>query len=113
MTLSFPAFAKVNLDLRILGVRPDGYHDLRTDLSVAGAARHADRVGRDRGRSRLTCDDPRLPTDRRNLVVEGGVAAVARGRLGRGEPRDVAMHLQKRIPAEAGWVAGAPMRRWR
>ncbi len=30
MTLSFPAFAKINLDLRILGVRPDGYHDLRT-----------------------------------------------------------------------------------
>ena len=24
------AHAKINLDLRILGVRPDGYHELRT-----------------------------------------------------------------------------------
>ena len=40
MTLSLPAFAKVNLDLRILGVRSDGYHDLRTifqSLALADA----------------------------------------------------------------------------
>jgi len=30
MTLRLPAFAKINLDLRVLGVRPDGYHELRT-----------------------------------------------------------------------------------
>ena len=29
-TLTLPSFAKINLDLRILGLRPDGYHDLRT-----------------------------------------------------------------------------------
>ncbi len=28
--LTLSAFAKINLDLRVLGVRPDGYHDLRT-----------------------------------------------------------------------------------
>ena len=29
-SVSLPSFAKINLDLRILGMRPDGYHDLRT-----------------------------------------------------------------------------------
>ncbi len=28
--LTLSAHAKINLDLRVLGMRPDGYHDLRT-----------------------------------------------------------------------------------
>ena len=28
--LTLPAFAKINLDLRVLGTRPDGFHELRT-----------------------------------------------------------------------------------
>ena len=30
LRLTVRAHAKVNLDLRVLGVRPDGYHELRT-----------------------------------------------------------------------------------
>lgn len=30
MQVTIPSFAKINLDLRVLGKRPDGYHDLRT-----------------------------------------------------------------------------------
>ena len=30
MTVSVPSFAKLNLDLRVLHKRPDGYHELRT-----------------------------------------------------------------------------------
>ena len=29
-SVRLPAFAKVNLDLRVIGKRPDGYHELRT-----------------------------------------------------------------------------------
>ncbi len=28
--VTVPSFAKLNLDLRVLGLRPDGYHELRT-----------------------------------------------------------------------------------
>jgi len=106
MTLSFPAFAKVNLDLRILGVRPDGYHDLRTVFqSLALADTVTIRSGR--GPLSLTCDDPQVPIDRRNLAWKAASLLWREARLGRGEPRDVAIHLQKRIPAEAGLGGGS------
>ena len=106
MTLSFPAFAKVNLDLRILGVRPDGYHDLRTVFQSLALADTVT-VRLDRGPLRLTCDDPQVPTDRRNLAWKAASLLWREARLGRGEPRDVAIHLQKRIPAEAGLGGGS------
>jgi 4-diphosphocytidyl-2-C-methyl-D-erythritol kinase len=106
MTLSFPAFAKVNLDLRILGVRPDGYHDLRTvfqSLALADVVTVQVR----RGPFELRCDDPAVPTDRRNLVWKAASLLWRTARLGRGEPRDVSVTLQKRIPAEAGLGGGS------
>jgi 4-diphosphocytidyl-2-C-methyl-D-erythritol kinase len=106
MILSFPAFAKVNLDLRVLGVRPDGYHDLRT---VFQSLALADTVTLKpaRGALRLTCDDPEVPTDRRNLAWKAASLLWRSARLGRGEPRDVAIDLQKRIPSAAGLGGGS------
>ena len=106
MTLSFPAFAKVNLDLRILGVRPDGYHDLRTVFQSLALADIVT-LRSSRGPLALTCDDPDVPTDRRNLAWKAASLLWREARLGRGEPRDVAIHLQKRIPAEAGLGGGS------
>ena len=106
MTLSLPAFAKVNLDLRVLGVRADGYHDLKTVFqSLALADRLT--VRRTRGRFALTCDAPAVPTDQRNLVWKAASLLWRTAGLGRGEPRDVSIHLEKRIPAEAGLGGGS------
>jgi len=106
MTLSLPAFAKVNLDLRILGVRPDGYHDLRT-IFQSLALSDVVTVQVRRGPFELRCDDPEVPTDRRNLVWKAASLLWRTARLGRGEPRDVSVTLQKRIPAEAGLGGGS------
>ena len=42
------ALAKINLDLRVLGKRPDGYHELRTifqTISLADTHRHRFHAG--------------------------------------------------------------------
>ena len=59
---TLPALAKINLDLRVIGKREDGYHELRTifqtisladsiELSFAAATAYVDRAGRSAGDS--------------------------------------------------------------
>jgi 4-diphosphocytidyl-2-C-methyl-D-erythritol kinase len=66
MTIQAPA--KVNLVLRILAKRPDGYHDIETLMVPVSLADSLDiEVGSGRGVD-LKCDDPSLPTGAQNLV---------------------------------------------
>ena len=105
-SVSLPSFAKINLDLRILGVRPDGYHDLRTafqSLSLFDTVT----VSARRGPLAVTCDEPDIPTDQRNLVWKAAslLHRVATGKSS--APRDIAIDLRKRVPSEAGLGGGS------
>ena len=106
MTLQLPAFAKINLDLRVIGVRPDGYHELRTVFQTLRLHDTLTFVQRP-GPLTLSCRTPGVPTDHRNLVWKAA-AGLWRERHGRRRaPEGVAMHLIKRIPAEAGLGGGS------
>jgi 4-diphosphocytidyl-2-C-methyl-D-erythritol kinase len=99
------AFAKINLSLRVLGARPDGYHELRTVFQSI-ALRDTLIIGRRRGAFRIECDDPRCPADSTNLIWRAAAAAwKASGR--RGAPRDIVVALKKRIPIAAGLGGGS------
>jgi 4-diphosphocytidyl-2-C-methyl-D-erythritol kinase len=100
-TITLPSFAKINLDLRILGLRPDGYHDLRT---VFQSLALADRVTvtRRKGPFLLACNRAEVPTDRRNLAWKAASLLWRTARLGTGEPAGIEITLDKRIPIEAG-----------
>jgi 4-diphosphocytidyl-2-C-methyl-D-erythritol kinase len=99
------AFAKINLSLRVLGVRPDGYHELRTVFQPL-ALHDTLIISRQRGALRIECDDPKCPTDSTNLVWRAASAAwKASGR--RGLPRDIVVALNKRIPIAAGLGGGS------
>jgi len=93
--------AKINLTLRVLGRRPDGFHDIETlivpltlsdRLTIEAAPDWA-----------FSCDDSTLPIDEGNLVVraarlffaETGVKPAAR------------IHLEKSIPHGAGLAGGS------
>lgn len=99
------AYAKINLSLRVLGVRPDGYHDLRTIFqSIALHDTLTVRVRR--GPFALQCDDPDCPADQTNLVWRAAEHAwAASGR--RGTLRDIEIRLAKRIPLQAGLGGGS------
>jgi 4-diphosphocytidyl-2-C-methyl-D-erythritol kinase len=104
-SLTVRACAKVNLTLRLLGVRADGYHDLRTTLQSV-ALHDTLTFRRVRGPFALSCDDPSCPSDMTNLVWRAAVA-VWRAAGHRGDPAGVSVSIVKRIPMQAGLGGGS------
>jgi 4-diphosphocytidyl-2-C-methyl-D-erythritol kinase len=99
------AHAKVNLDLRVLGMRQDGYHELRT---VFQTVELHDTIAcwAKRGPFTLACKAPGVPLDSTNLVWRA--AADLWQAMGRpGELRDTAVSITKAIPLQAGLGGGS------
>jgi len=95
--------AKINLGLAVLGRRADGYHDIATvfqtiDLEDRLSAITASELT-------LSCDDPSVPRDERNLVLRAALSLRDRVQGARG--RGAAFALEKRIPAGAGLGGGS------
>jgi 4-diphosphocytidyl-2-C-methyl-D-erythritol kinase len=103
--LTVRAHAKVNLDLRVLGVRADGYHELRTVFQTIEL--HDTLVCSEKpGPFTLKCRNPGVPLDASNLVWKAAAALwTALGRAG--EIRDAVVQIDKRIPVEAGLGGGS------
>lgn len=99
-TLKAPA--KINLSLRVLGRRTDGFHDLDTTMvRLPGLADEL--VFSPSDGFSFTCDDSSLPADGGNLVVKAARAyeAASGGNCGH------SIHLTKRIPHGAGLGGGS------
>ena len=99
------AHAKINLDLRVLGTRADGFHELRTVFQTIEL--HDTLVCAERpGPFALKCRTPGVPLDDSNLVWRAA-AALWRA-LGRaGDPQDTVVTIEKVIPMEAGLGGGS------
>jgi 4-diphosphocytidyl-2-C-methyl-D-erythritol kinase len=96
------AHAKINLNLKVLGKRPDGYHDLETVVQTVTLHDTVTLQVAEDGIA-LEVDDPSVPADCTNL------AWLAASRLPRPRlaPRGVRIHLGKRIPSGAGLGGGS------
>ena len=105
LKLTVRAHAKVNLDLRVLGVRADGYHELRTVFQAI--ALHDTLVCTEKpGPFTLKCRTAGVPLDASNLVWKAAAAlwiALGRG----GEIRDAVIQIDKKIPLESGLGGGS------
>ena len=104
-TISVRAHAKINLDLRVLGMRPDGYHELRTVFQALSLHDVLDCIARP-GPFAIECDTAGVPLDRSNLIWKAA-QALWRSLRRDGEVRDVVVRLEKRIPLQAGLGGGS------
>ena len=105
-SVSLPSFAKINLDLRVLGTRADGYHDLKTIFQSLALFDNVTVTTR-RGPLAVTCDEPDIPTDQRNLVWKAA-SLLHRTATGKSTPPSGALiDLRKRVPSEAGLGGGS------
>src|SRR5688572_7737060 len=105
LRLHVRAHAKVNLDLRVFGTRPDGFHELRTvfqSIELHDTLVCAERPGPFAIKSRASS----IPLDKSNLVWKAGAALW--NALGRpGDPSDTTVTIEKVIPTEAGLGGGS------
>ncbi len=119
MKLTLNAYAKINLFLDITARRPDGYHEIAgvmQSISLCDtitlevtepAGMYLCSLGNHTAGAEsitLTCSNPDLPTDSRNLAwraAEKFFAATGRG------CKSLLIHIEKRIPAAAGMAGGS------
>jgi 4-diphosphocytidyl-2-C-methyl-D-erythritol kinase len=102
-SLSLPSFAKINWSLRILGKRPDNFHELRTTLQTISLHDQLNFALSEDQQIALSCNDPSIPTDEGNLIVRAAHALRDRFSIRKG----VRMKLEKNIPVRAGLGGGS------
>lgn len=102
MDLELKSPCKINLLLNILGPRPDGFHELETVLQPVGLCDTLALAKTPAGLE-LSCNDPSLPVDASNLVWRAAANFFAAAGIAGG----VRIHLEKKVPREAGLGGGS------
>lgn len=100
--ITVPAPAKINLALKIKGLRSDGYHEV--ELIMQSISLHDRiRLRKNDGGIRLTTSDPSLPVGKKNLAYRAAEVILDYVNL----PAAVDIHIEKRIPVAAGLAGGS------
>ncbi|MEV6313883.1 4-(cytidine 5'-diphospho)-2-C-methyl-D-erythritol kinase [Streptomyces sp. NPDC051776] len=102
VTVSVPA--KVNVQLAVGGLRPDGFHDLANVFLAVGLHDRVTATPSDT--LRITVEGPdadRVPADRTNLAARAAELLGARY----GIAPDVHLHITKAIPVAGGMAGGS------
>ena len=105
-SLTLTAPAKINISLRLLGKRVDGYHEIETlmvPITLADELEINHAHGAVPGSVMLTCNDPSLPAGADNLCVKAAHAF----QKASGIKESVAITLLKKIPHGAGLGGGS------
>ncbi len=101
MTVTMPAYAKINLFLDIDSLRDDGYHNivsimqsvsLHDDITVSYIPSDTKSIS-------VYCDNSNIPCDKSNLVYKAADIFPANGQIN--------VNICKRIPVSAGLAGGS------
>ena len=99
------AHAKINLDLRVLGTREDGFHELRTVFQAIGLHDTITFVPRE-GPFAIECRMAGVPLDSSNLIWKAA-QALWRSMRREGEVSGIVAHVEKNIPPQCGLGGGS------
>lgn len=105
-TVLIKAPAKVNLYLKVLGRRGDGYHEIVSLMQMVGLYDFLF-FRADRSDIHLTVEDGALPVDRSNLVFRAAEALQRAAFPAESRPKGASIRLTKQIPIAAGLGGGS------
>lgn len=103
--LTVTSFAKVNRDLRVLGKRKDGFHEIDTVFQTVDLSEEIDFLEGEEGSGEvsLTIEGSDLPADGSNLILRAAAALASHT----GTRRGARIHLSKKIPIGGGLGGGS------
>jgi len=96
--------AKVNLTLRVLRRREDGYHDIESLVQKISIYDRITIWESDEPGIHLTCSDPSLPTGPDNLAYQSAQLIMEFSRI---KEKGISIHLEKTIPHGSGLGGGS------
>ncbi len=104
MKIKTKAYAKINLILDITAKRTDGFHELFTVMQSV-SAHDVITVEKKKGQGiDITCNEPEIPTDERNIVHKCAKAFFKENKISR---YGVHIDINKQIPHAAGLAGGS------
>lgn len=101
-SLTTRSYAKINWSLEVLFRREDGYHEIRTLYQTVSLYDRLSIEATD-GPIEITCTDPRVPCDERNLAHKAARALKEVAGVNAG----ARINIEKRIPVEGGLGGGS------
>lgn len=104
MKVKINAPAKINLTLEVLDKRNDGYHIIRSLMQSVSLCDEVTVESSDSKDIVITCDDPKIPTDKNNTAFK---AAEAFFKFTQIENPGICVDIKKNIPAQAGLAGGS------
>jgi 4-diphosphocytidyl-2-C-methyl-D-erythritol kinase len=69
-TVAIVSYAKINIGLKIVRQRADGYHDIETVFKIISLHDRVTLRKNDSGKITITCADPNVPTDHSNIAFQ-------------------------------------------
>lgn len=99
----FRSFAKINLGIEVLFLRPDGYHEIRTLFQTVDFYDTLEFFLAPAGQISLEGDDPSIPWDENNLIYRA--AELLRQRYS--PDSGIKIKVKKAIPSGAGLGGGS------
>jgi len=100
-SFTLPSLAKINLFLRVLGKRTDGFHEICTIFQTVSLCDYLNFSPNKK--IILTCDDENIPVDDKNLIVRAAKLLQENYEVKNG----ARIHLEKKIPAPGGLGGGS------
>lgn len=95
--------AKLNLYLRVINKRQDGYHNLKMIFERIDLCDELSFTENSSGKIKIICNHPHVPTGPKNLVFK--VARLLQEKYG--VSKGVTVNIDKRIPVAAGLAGGS------
>lgn len=95
--------AKINLYLKVLGKRPDGFHEIKTVFERIDLCDKISFTKNKTGKIKIHCSHPHVPVGPKNLVYQ--VARMLKEKCQISQGVDVT--IEKKIPVAAGLAGGS------